>query len=90
MIKLKDLLTEQNNYTKTIFDWLNKFKPDFMKNSASSTLGEVIPSYRPGVVLTDLRECLPNYVIKTMQGAVNRVSKQIVGFDRKDAVLTAT
>jgi len=34
MIKLKDLLTEQNNYTKTIFDWLNKFKPDFMKNSA--------------------------------------------------------
>ena len=63
---------------------------DFMKNSVSSTLGEVIPSYRPGVVLTDLRECLPNYVIKTMQGAVNRVSKQIVGFDRKDAVLTAT
>lgn len=34
MIKLKDLLTEQNNYTKTIFDWLNKFKPDFMKKSA--------------------------------------------------------
>ena len=63
---------------------------DFMKNSASSALGEVIPSYRPGVVLTDLRECLPKYVIKTMQGAVNRVSKQIAGFDRKDAVLTAT
>ena len=63
---------------------------DFMKNSASSALGEVIPSYRPGVVLTDLRECLPKYVIKTMQEAVNRVSKQIAGFDRKDAVLTAT
>lgn len=63
---------------------------DFMKNSASSALGEVIPSYRPGVVLTDLRECLPKYIIKTMQEAVNRVSKQIAGFDRKDAVLTAT
>ena len=32
----------------------------------------------------------PKYVIKTMQEAVNRVSKQIAGFDRKDAVLTAT
>ena len=63
---------------------------DFMNNYASSKLGEVIPSYRPGVVLTDLRECLPNYVIQTMQRAVNRVSNQIAGFDRKDAVLTAT
>ena len=34
MIKLKDLLTEQNNYTKTMFDWLNNFKTDFMKKSA--------------------------------------------------------
>ena len=62
---------------------------DFMKNTPSSLLGEVTPSYRPGVVLTDLRECLPEYVIKTMQNAVKRVSNQISGFDRKDAILTA-
>lgn len=34
MIKLTDLLTEQNTYTKTMFDWLNNFKTDFMKKSA--------------------------------------------------------
>ena len=62
---------------------------DFMKNTPSSSLGEVTPSYRPGVVLTDLRECLPKYVIETMQSTVKRVSDQISGFDRKDAILTA-
>lgn len=62
---------------------------DFMQNKTSTSLGEVSPSYRPGVVLTDLRECLPNYVIETMKKAVSRVSNQIPGFDRKDAILTA-
>lgn len=62
---------------------------DFMQNKTSTSFGEVSPSYRPGVVLTDLRECLPNYVIETMKKAVSRVSNQIPGFDRKDAILTA-
>ena len=60
-----------------------------MQGVASSELGGVQPSYRPGVVLTDLRECLPEYVVRTMQRAVAGISKQIAGFDRGDAVLTA-
>ena len=62
---------------------------DFMKGSTSAELGKVKPSYRPGVVLTDLRECLPDYVVQTMQEAVAGITKQIKGFNRSDAVLTA-
>ena len=62
---------------------------DFMKGAASRELGKVKPSYRPGIVLTDLRECLPDYVVKTMQHAVTGIAKQIKGFNRHDAILTA-
>ena len=62
---------------------------DFLKGVASTELGGVQPSYRPGVVLTDIRECLPEYVVKTLQRAVAGVAKQIDRFDRGDAVLTA-
>ncbi|MCP4849143.1 MAG: hypothetical protein GY899_14470 [Verrucomicrobiaceae bacterium] len=63
---------------------------DFMKGVSSKELGKVEPSYRPGVVLTDLRECLPDYVVRTMQEAVTGIAKQIKGFNRGDAVLTAS
>lgn len=63
---------------------------DFLKGVSSTELGKVKPSYRPGVMLTDLRECLPDYVVRTMQQAAAGVAKQIKGFSRGDAVLTAT
>ena len=62
---------------------------DFMQNIKSSEIGSVVPSYRPGVIMTDIRECLPEYVVKVMQQSVLGISKQIDGFNRKDAVLTA-
>jgi hypothetical protein len=62
---------------------------DFMQNIKSSEIGNVVPSYRPGVIMTDIRECLPEYVVKVMQQSVLGISKQIDGFNRKDAVLTA-
>ncbi len=62
---------------------------DFMEGEASRELGDVQPSFRPGVVLADLRECLPEYVVATMRGAVAGIARQIDGFDRADAVLTA-
>jgi uncharacterized FAD-dependent dehydrogenase len=62
---------------------------DFMQNIKSSEIGNVVPSYRPGVIMTDIRECLPEYVVKVMRQSVHGISKQIDGFNRKDAVLTA-
>jgi uncharacterized FAD-dependent dehydrogenase len=61
---------------------------DFIAARASTALGEVVPSYRPGVTPTDLAPCLPDYAIEAIREALPAFAKQIRGFDRADAVLT--
>lgn len=61
---------------------------DFLANRASTQLGEVIPSYTPGVHLTYLDTALPEFAITAMREAIPAFAKQIKGFDLPDAVLT--
>jgi uncharacterized FAD-dependent dehydrogenase len=61
---------------------------DFLAGRASAALGEVTPSYRPGVTPTDLSSCLPDYAIAAIREALPAFGRQIKGFDRADAVLT--
>jgi len=61
---------------------------DFIAGQASTGLGAVIPSYRPGVTPTDLATCLPAYAIAAIREALSAFGRQIKGFDRADAVLT--
>ncbi len=61
---------------------------DFLKNKSSKRLGDVLPSYTPGVRLGDLREVLPPYVTETMQRAIVDMDKKLHGFAAYDAVLT--
>ena len=61
---------------------------DFMRGKASTGPGSVIPSYQPGVTWTDLRPCLPDYVVATLQEAVQSLEKQIPGYGMNDAVMT--
>jgi uncharacterized FAD-dependent dehydrogenase len=61
---------------------------DFVAEKPSIALGEVIPSYRPGVTPTDLSACLPDYAIAAIREALPAFGRQIKGFDRADAVLT--
>ena len=61
---------------------------DFIAGKASATLGDVVPSYRPGVTPTDLSACLPAYAIEAIREALPAFGRQIKGFDRHDAVLT--
>jgi uncharacterized FAD-dependent dehydrogenase len=61
---------------------------DFIACKASTGLGEVTPSYRPGVTPTDLAPCLPAYAIEAIREALPAFGRQIRGFDRADAVLT--
>jgi len=61
---------------------------DLIAGKASTALGEVVPSYRPGVTPTDLSLCLPDFVIEAFREALPTFGKQIRGFDRHDAVLT--
>jgi uncharacterized FAD-dependent dehydrogenase len=61
---------------------------DFIAGRASTAFGEVIPSYKPGVTLTDLSSCLPDYAIAAIREALPAFARQIAGFARADAVLT--
>jgi hypothetical protein len=61
---------------------------DFLAEKSSSALGQVQPSYTPGVHLTDLSTALPDYAIDAIREALPAFAKQIHGFDRADAVLT--
>lgn len=61
---------------------------DFIAKRPSTSLGGVIPSYKPGVTPTDLTPCLPGYAIVAIREALTRFGKQIRGYDMNDAVLT--
>ncbi len=61
---------------------------DFLAGCASTTLGEVLPSYTPGVTPTDLSTALPDYAIAAIREALPVFEKQIKGFAMDDAVLT--
>jgi uncharacterized FAD-dependent dehydrogenase len=61
---------------------------DFLRGVPSTALGDVEPSYKPGVKLTDLASALPIYAIEAIREALPVFGKQIRGFDRADAVLT--
>ena len=61
---------------------------DFIRGQPSSGLGDVIPSYKPGVLTGDLAPSLPSYAIAAIREALPVFGRQIRGFDRDDAVLT--
>ena len=61
---------------------------DFLAGRASTALGSVIPSYKPGILPTDLSNCLPDYAIAAIREALPAFGRQIPGFDDPDAVLT--
>lgn len=61
---------------------------DFIRGKTSSVLGDVQPSYKPGVRLGSLDSALPPYAIEAIREALPAFAKQIRGFDRHDAILT--
>jgi len=65
---------------------------DFIKGQRSVAFGNVLPSYKPGVRLTDLgareRSSLPDYAIDAIREALPAFERQITGFSMPDALLT--
>ncbi len=61
---------------------------DFLAGRASTSLGAVTPSYKPGVTPTDLALCLPDFAVAAIREALPAFGKQIRGFDMADAVMT--
>lgn len=61
---------------------------DLKLGKASASLGDIHPSYMPGVTPADLRACLPAFVTSAIAEGVEHFARRIKGFDRYDAVLT--
>ena len=61
---------------------------DFLAGRASTTLGTVVPSYRPGVTPADLAACLPDFAVAAIREALPAFDRQIPGFAMADAVMT--
>ena len=61
---------------------------DFLAGRPSTSLGDVLPSYKPGVTPTDLALCLPDFAVTAMREALLAFDQQLPGFARPDAVMT--
>ncbi|MBB4860516.1 putative FAD-dependent dehydrogenase [Novosphingobium chloroacetimidivorans] len=61
---------------------------DFLAGRPSMQLGEVTPSYKPGVMMTDLSRCLPGFVIDSIREALPVFGRQVANYDHPDVVMT--
>ena len=62
---------------------------DFLAHRPSTGLGDVQPTYRPGVALCDLHDVLPPRITSVLEQALSLLDARLHGFARPDAVLTA-
>ncbi len=61
---------------------------DFIAAKASTEVGSVEPSYKPGIALGDLALALPAFAIEAIREALPAFNRQIKGYAMHDAILT--
>ncbi|MCE0555864.1 MULTISPECIES: NAD(P)/FAD-dependent oxidoreductase [unclassified Motilimonas] len=61
---------------------------DLLAGKDSSELGDITPSYTPGITLTSFKGVLPDYVIEAVREAMPAFDKKIKGFANADGLLT--
>ena len=61
---------------------------DFLEQKVGGEFGSIVPSYQPGVKLTDLAECLPPFVLDAIREALPVFGRQMPGYDHPDVVMT--
>ncbi len=61
---------------------------DFLKNQQSAYMGDVNPSYQPGVVPADLQNCFPPYILASLRAGIRAMEQRLPGFAHPEAVLT--
>ncbi|WP_434998152.1 NAD(P)/FAD-dependent oxidoreductase [Vibrio scophthalmi] len=61
---------------------------DFLKGRDPSAIGDVEPSFTPGIKLTDISKALPDFAIEAIREAIPAFDKKIKGFASEDGLLT--
>jgi uncharacterized FAD-dependent dehydrogenase len=60
---------------------------DFLKNKPSTQIKSISSTYLPGIKMTTLENCLPDYVLESLREALPEFEKKIKGFVLNDAIL---
>ena len=61
---------------------------DFENNKKSEHIGNIIPTYLPGVTLSNLNEIMPDFVAQTLKEGINYFDTKLKGFANPDSILT--
>lgn len=61
---------------------------DFIKNRKSTFIGNVKPTYKPGVTLSNLNEILPDFIAENLKEGIINFNNKLQGFADNDAILT--
>lgn len=77
-------ITGGNNYNAPV-----QRVEDFMRNTITTSIGEVNPSIGPDYTFADINKILPDYICDSMKLGITEMGKKLKGFDCGDAILTA-
>ena len=61
---------------------------DFLKGVKSTTLGNIKPTYTPGVAFAKLEEYLPDFITNTLRDGLPLIAERASFFKADDAILT--
>lgn len=61
---------------------------DFLNNQNSSMVGEVLPSYQPGITWVKMTDIFPSYITDTLKKAILDFDRKLKGFASDGAIMT--
>ena len=61
---------------------------DLLQGRETTRLGDITPTYLPGVTPGDLRACLPDFIVNDLAYGIRRMDGMLRGFSHPDALLT--
>jgi len=62
---------------------------DFLNRRASTSVGNILPTYLPGVKPTDISELFPDFITTAMRQGILAFNQKLKGFANEYAILTA-
>ena len=61
---------------------------DFLENKKTEMIGEIKPTYKPGVTFANLNDILPSFVSDTLKEGIKYFDNKLKGFADDDAIMT--
>jgi uncharacterized FAD-dependent dehydrogenase len=83
MLEEKAFALGGNNYNAPI-----QRVEDFLNNKKTDHIGEINPTYKPGITMSNLKEILPEFVTEILKEGIVYFDRKIKGFANPDAILT--